>query len=326
MDAKRWEQIKEVYDRALDLRGDERDGYLTEACAGADDLRREVESLLAAHDDASQFLQAPAVEVAAREIVADEVTSPAPQLIGRELANYKIISLLGRGGMGEVYLAEDKRLHRKVALKLLPAQFTNDAERVRRFEREARAVSTLNHPNIVTIFEIGQAGVLWFIATEFIEGRTLRQVLAESKALQLPEVFRIAGQIADALEAAHHVGIVHRDIKPDNVMLRRDGYLKVLDFGLAKVAEKQTESELALASFSSLTEAGTVMGTVRYMSPEQARGLNVDERTDIFSLGVVIYELITGILPFDGATANDVIASILRSEPPPLARYSPDMP
>jgi class 3 adenylate cyclase/predicted Ser/Thr protein kinase len=333
MDAKRWGQINEIFDCALDLSREEREIFLADACVGDDDLRREVESLLAAHANAGTFLEAPAVEVAAQEIVADEFTSTvaaklpaAPQLIGQELANYKIISLLGKGGMGEVYLAEDKRLQRKVALKLLAPQFTSDADRVRRFEREARAVSALNHPNIVTIFDIGRAGGLCFMATEFIEGRTLRQVLAESKALRLPDVFRIAFQIADALEAAHDVGIVHRDIKPDNVMLRRDGYLKVLDFGLAKFAEKQTEGELAPASFSSLTEAGTVMGTVRYMSPEQARGLNVDERADIFSLGAVIYEMITGRLPFEGATASDVIASILRSEPPPLARYSPDTP
>jgi serine/threonine protein kinase len=322
MDAKRWGQIKEIYNRALDLSREECESFLAEACAGDDELRQEVESLLAAHANAGTFLQSPAVEVAAREIVADEVTSPAPQLIGRELANYRIVSLLGKGGMGEVYLAVDKRLHRKVALKLLTPQFTNDADRVRRFDREARAISSLNHPNIVTIFDIGQAGGLWFMATEFIEGRTLRQVLAESRPLRLPEVFRIAGQIVDALQAAHDVGIIHRDIKPDNVMLRRDGYVKVLDFGLAKVNEKTFESKPTGESTSSLTEAGTVMGTVRYMSPEQARGLEVDERTDIFSLGVVIYEMITGRLPFEGATASDVIASILRSDPPPMARYS----
>ena len=156
MDANRWKKIEEVYDRALDLCGEEREGFHLGVCASDADLRREVESLLAAHDDAGTFLQAPAVEVVAREIVADEDTSPAPQLIGRELANYKIISLLGRGGMGEVYLAEDKRLHRKVALKLLPAKFTADADRVRRFEQEARSASALNHPNIIIIFEIGE--------------------------------------------------------------------------------------------------------------------------------------------------------------------------
>src|SRR5499425_53396 len=194
MEAKWWKRIKEVYNRALDLSGDERDGYLTEACGDDDDLRHEVESLLAAHEDAGTFLQSPAVEVAARGIAADEVSSPTPQFIGRELANYKIISLLGRGGMGEVYLAEDKRLHRKVALKLLPAQFTNDAERVRRFEREANAASSTNHPNIITIHEIGQLDGAHYIVTEFIDGQTLR-ALIERGRLGVSEATAIAEQV-----------------------------------------------------------------------------------------------------------------------------------
>src|SRR5262245_17295858 len=222
MDAKRWGQIKEIYDRALDLRDEEREGFLAEACGGDDDLRREVESLLAAHEDAGQFLQSPAVEVAALEIVADEVASPAPQLIGRDLANYRIVSLLGRGGMGEVYLAEDKRLHRKVALKLLPARFTNDTERVRRFEREAKAASATNHPNILTIYEVGQTEGLHFIATEFVDGVTLRQAL-QSDGMSIAESLSVAIQVAGALAAAHEAGIIHRDIKPENVMVRRDG-------------------------------------------------------------------------------------------------------
>src|SRR5215813_3770950 len=226
MDAKRWIQIKEIYDRALDLCGDEREGFLAEAC-GDDDLRREVESLLAAHEDAGTFLQAPAVGVAVREILANEDTSPAPQLIGRELANYKIISLLGKGGMGEVYLAEDKRLRRKVALKLLPAQFTNDSERVRRFEREAKAASATNHPNILTIYEIGQAEGLHFIATEFVDGVTLRQSM-QSDGMSIAESLSVAVQVASALSAAHEAGIIHRDIKPENVMVRRNGIVKVL--------------------------------------------------------------------------------------------------
>jgi protein kinase-like protein len=199
MDASRWKKIKEVYDRALDLSGDEREGFLAEACGGDDDLRREVETLLAAHDDAGTFLQSPAVKVAAHEIVADEDTSPAPQLIGRELANYRIISLLGRGGMGEVYLAVDKRLHRKVALKLLPARFMNDAERVRRFEREASAASATNHPNIITIHEIGQVDGAHYIVTEFIDGQTLRQRMQTAK-LSLNEVVDAAIQVAQASE------------------------------------------------------------------------------------------------------------------------------
>src|SRR5499426_727119 len=234
MDAKRWGQIKEIYDKALDLGGDEREGFLAEACARDDDLRREVESLLAAHANAGTFLQTPAVEVAAREIITNEVTSPAPQLIGRELANYRIVSLLGRGGMGEVYLAEDKRLHRKIALKLLPSEFTNDAERVRRFEREAKAASATNHPNILTIYEIGQAEGLRFIATEFVDGMTLRQAM-QNDGLSIAESLAIAIQVAGALSAAHEAGIIHRDIKPENVMAPRNGIVKVLDFGLAKL-------------------------------------------------------------------------------------------
>jgi len=325
MDANRWKKIKEVYDRALDLGGDEREGLLAEACGDDDDLRREVESLLAAHEDAGSFLQSPAVEVAAREIVADEDTSPALQLIGRELANYKIISLLGKGGMGEVYLAEDKRLRRKVALKLLPARFTNDAERVRRFEREASAASATNHPNIITIYEIGQVDGAHYIVEEYVDGQTLRQRMQTAK-LSLNEAIDVAIQIAQALEAAHTAGIIHRDIKPENVMVRRDGFVKVLDFGLAKLTEQQPapatgaiDSKAAtLAKVN--TDPGTVMGTASYMSPEQARGQKVDARTDIFSLGVALYEMIAGGPPFDGVNAMDVIGAILQKEPAPLSQ------
>src|SRR5262245_12339648 len=326
MDAKLWGQIKEIYDCALDLSRDERQIFLAEACAGDADLRHEVESLLAAHANAGTFLQSPAVEVAAQEIVADEDTPPAPQLIGRELANYRIVSLLGRGGMGEVYLAEDKRLHRKVALKVLPSRFTNDAERVRRFEREASAASATNHPNIITIHEIGQVDGAHYIVTEFIDGQTLRQWMQTAK-LSLNEVVDIAIQVAQALEAAHSAGIVHRDIKPENVMVRRDGLVKVLDFGLAKLAEQQqpppgndgidSKAE-TLAKVN--TDSGTVMGTASYMSPEQARGLKVDARTDIFSLGVALYEMIAGSPPFGGVNALDVIGAILQKEPAPVSQ------
>jgi serine/threonine-protein kinase len=336
MDANRWMKIKEVYDRALDLRGDEREGFLAEACGDDDDLYREVQSLLAAHEDAGSFLKSPAVEVAAHEIVSDEVTSPAVQLIGRELANYKIISLLGKGGMGEVYLTEDKRLRRKVALKLLPSEFTNDAERVRRFEREAKAASATNHPNIITIHEIGQVDGAHYIVTEFIDGQTLRQRMQTAK-LSLNEVVDVAIQVAQALEAAHSAGIVHRDIKPENVMVRRDGLVKVLDFGLAKLTEGRVgERENGRAGEpatsaptlplrhspnpSLSTDPGTVMGTASYMSPEQARGLRVDSRTDIFSLGVALYEMIAGSPPFDGVNALDVIGAILQKEPAPLSQ------
>src|SRR5262245_42998306 len=326
MDAKRWEQIKEVYDLALDLSRDEREIFLAEACAGDVDLRREVESLLAAHDDAGTFLQSPAVEVAAYEIVADEIPPPAPQLIGRELANYRIVSLLGRGGMGEVYLAEDKRLRRKVALKLLPAQFTNEAERVRRFEREAAAASATNHPNILTIHEIGEVDGAHYIVSEFVEGETLRALIKRGR-LGISEAIGIAEQVAGALGVAHEAGIIHRDIKPENVMVRPDGLVKVLDFGLAKLTERTTAASEVDSQAEQIarlsTEPGVVMGTPAYMSPEQARGQELDARTDVFSLGVMLYEMITGRRPFEGATTIDVIAAILDKEPVALAHHVP---
>jgi serine/threonine protein kinase/Flp pilus assembly protein TadD len=246
---------------------------------------------------------------------------------GTRFDRYEILSPLGKGGMGEVYLAQDTRLKRKVALKLLPAEFTQDADRVRRFEQEAQAASALNHPNIITIHEIGEVDGTHFIATEFIEGQTLRQRIAGDK-VKLPEALEMATQVASALAEAHSAGIVHRDIKPENVMVRPDGYIKVLDFGLAKLTESpsspiDTEAPTAAGAH---TETGAVMGTPRYMSPEQARGLKADARTDIFSLGVVLYEMIAGRSPFEGATAGEVIGAILHQEPLPLQRYTREAP
>jgi len=229
--------------------------------------------------------------------------------------------------MGEVYLAEDTRLGRQVALKLLRPDFTKNEGRVGRFQQEARAASALNHPNILTIFEIGQADDVHFIATEFIEGETVRQHMASTR-MELRDVLDVAIQVASALAAAHQAGIVHRDIKPENIMLRRDGYVKVLDFGLAKLAERPVPvadaDALTIAKVN--TDPGTVLGTANYMSPEQARGLAVDARTDIFSLGVVLYEVIAGRVPFAGATTTDVIIAIVEKEPGPLIRYAPDVP
>jgi serine/threonine protein kinase/tetratricopeptide (TPR) repeat protein len=239
---------------------------------------------------------------------------------GTRFDRYEILSPLGKGGMGEVYLALDTRLKRKVALKLLPAQFTQDADRMRRFEQEAQAASALNHPNIITIYEIGEADGTHFIATEFIDGETLRQRIAGDK-MKLHEALDVAAQIASALTEAHGAGIVHRDIKPENVMVRPDGLVKVLDFGLAKLTELSSSSidtGAPTAAANVNTETGAVMGTPRYMSPEQARGLKADARTDIFSLGVVLYEMIAGRSPFEGTTAVEVIAAILHLEPPPL--------
>src|SRR5581483_9691845 len=269
------------------------------------------------------FLAAPAMEVVTQVIAAQ----PGPSPIGRQIGHYQVLSLLGAGGMGEIYLARDTRLGRKLALKLLPAQFTRDADRLRRFEQEARAASALNHPNIITIHEIGQTGDLHFIATEFIDGQTLRERM-KGEQIKLSEALEVAMQVASALQAAHAAGVVHRDIKPENIMLRTDGYVKVLDFGLAKLTETtaaSVETEAPTAARAS-TETGVVMGTVRYMSPEQARGVKMDARTDIWSLGVVLYEMVAGRAPFEGTTMNDVIAAILQKEPLPLARYAPEVP
>ncbi len=246
---------------------------------------------------------------------------------GNRFDRYEIISPLGAGGMGQVFLARDTRLERKVALKFLPAEFTKDLYRLHRFEQEAKTASALNHPNIITIHEIGETEGQLFIATEFIEGKTLRQQMTNQR-LSIKVALDIAIQVASALAAAHETGIIHRDIKPENVMIRRDGYVKVLDFGLAKLAEKQVsqpDSEAqTLARIT--TDPGMVIGTANYMSPEQARGLKVDERTDVFSLGVVLYEMIAGKSPFTGPTVMDVIAAILGRDPAPVRQYAPNAP
>jgi serine/threonine-protein kinase len=243
------------------------------------------------------------------------------------LSHYRIVSKIGAGGMGEVYQAQDTRLDRRVALKILPENFAGDAERMRRFEQEAKAASALNHPNILTIHEIGEGDGKHYIATEYIEGETMRHHIVHSR-MKAREVLDILVQVASALAAAHQAGIIHRDIKPENIMLRPDGYVKVLDFGLAKLTQKQrltTDSDAATISRKE-TDPGTVMGTVQYMSPEQARGKEVDARTDIFSLGIVLYELVAGRAPFAGESSTDVLAAILDKDPPPLARYADDIP
>ncbi len=243
---------------------------------------------------------------------------------GTQLGRYEIRLPLGAGGMGEVYLGHDVQLDRPVAIKLLPPQFTQDEDRLRRFKQEARTTSTLNHPNILTIFEIGEAAGAHYIATEFIDGVTLREHM-QSAPMKLEEVLEIGIEVASALSAAHEAGIVHRDVKPENIMLRKDGYIKVLDFGLAKLTEQHPASSAGNKTQGSHTDPGIVLGTVTYMSPEQARGYKVDGRTDIFSLGIVLYEMIAGRAPFSGATPSDVIVSILDREPPPLTLHLPNI-
>ncbi|MBA3570298.1 MAG: protein kinase, partial [Pyrinomonadaceae bacterium] len=241
---------------------------------------------------------------------------------------YRILRQLGAGGMGEVYLALDAKLERHVALKLLPDKFILDKERLHRFVREAKAASALNHPNIITIHEIGEENGAHFIATEYIEGETLRRKL-QTERLEIDETLSIAMQIAVALDAAHRNGIVHRDIKPENVMLREDELVKVLDFGLAKLTEKKddaTSDTEAPTQVLVKTTLGVVMGTTAYMSPEQARGREVDARTDIFSLGAVMYEMLTGRLPFAGETTADILGALLHKEPQPLRELAPETP
>ena len=244
--------------------------------------------------------------------------------------HYEIRSLLGKGGMGEVYLAYDNKLRRQVAIKLLPSEFTQNKARLSRFEREAYAASALNHPNIVTIHEIGEQEGLHYITTEYVEGESLRQHMGRG-GMELREVLSLASQVAEALSAAHGAGIVHRDIKPENIMVRRDGYVKVLDFGLAKLADEaqaaqEIDTEAATKTKVVNTEPGIVMGTASYMSPEQARGLEVDARSDIWSLGAVLYEMAAGRLPFEGATTTDVLSMILHREPASLLLYRSEAP
>src|ERR1051325_8139992 len=241
--------------------------------------------------------------------------SPSPNTT---ISHYRIISKLGAGGMGEVYLAQDTKLDRKVAIKFLNEEFSRDPDKLKRFIQEAKAASALNHPNILTVYEIGEVEDKNYIATELIEGHTLREHLSQKDPLPLNKILKIAVQVAEALSAAHAAGIIHRDIKPENIMIRRDGYAKVLDFGLAKLAEAQATDTDAATRFRVNTNPGVVMGTVFYMSPEQARGNPTDARTDIWSLGSVLYEMIAGRVPFSGQTVNHTMVAILEKEPPPL--------
>ncbi len=316
--------MKELFDAALQREPRERRHFLEQTCDDDVELLEEVASLLASYNEAGGFISGHAIEDAADALLDGESGSRREGFIG----HYRLLSLLGRGGMGEVYLAADTRLGREVALKLLPAEFASDADRVKRFEREARMASALNHPNILTIYEIGRDGETFFIATEFVEGSTLRQRLA-NKAITLTEAVDIAAQMASALEVAHGAGIVHRDIKPENVMLRPDGYVKVLDFGLAK----PVEATFATSGYSSMptrdsyeTAPGALIGTFRYMSPEQARGEQVTRATDLFSLGIVLYELSTGLHPFAADTQLGFLHAI--AERPALApiQFNPDIP
>lgn len=328
MTPERWQRIEELYQAALECEESQRETFLDRACAEDETLRGEIASLLGARAEAGKFL---AHHPRLSASVATTGPTKSASLIGQQLKHYQVIALLGKGGMGEVYLAEDRLLGRKVALKLLPAQFTQDRERLFRFEQEARAASALNHPNIITIYEIGVADQTHFIVTEYVEGQTLRQRM-RTTALRLGEILEVCAQVASALLTAHDAGIIHRDIKPENVMMRPDGYIKVLDFGLAKLLHHAPRANATSPDPADTTrelmqtDPGKMMGTARYMSPEQIRGLEVDGRSDIFSLGVMLYELLSGQAPFHGATAGEIMAAILNREPAPLSQLTPGLP
>lgn len=319
-DPQRWQRVKEIFEGALEKHGAEREAFLDRVCNGETEVREEVESLLRSYEVAGSFMESPAVAQAADDL-DQKLTA------GQRVKHYQIANLIGEGGMGEVYLATDTILGRRVALKVLPAFVSKDPERLRRFTQEARAASRLSHPNVCVVHEIGETDDgRPFIAMEYVEGMTLRQRI-RSHALKLGDVLDIAIQVAEALTAAHEAGIVHRDIKPENIVIRPEGYVKILDFGLAKLTERHkgaTHTTMSTLLFHS--SPGTVIGTAAYMSPEQARGISVDERTDIWGLGVVLYEMTSGRPPFTGETATDVVVAIVEKDPLPISQHVEGVP
>ncbi|PYS98896.1 MAG: hypothetical protein DMF63_12510, partial [Acidobacteria bacterium] len=313
MNSERWKKVKELFDAVVELEPDERARYLDRACESDSGLRSDVDKLLSSFQDSDGFLEEPASNHVASAILE----SKAMLKPGDRFAHYKILRQIGVGGMGEVYLAEDEKLDRRVAIKILNERFGKNDSHLQRFIREAKSASSLNHPNILVIHEISVDEDASFIVSEFVEGRTLRDLIGESE-LTLDRVLDIATQIAGALAAAHGAGIVHRDIKPENIVVRPDGYVKVLDFGLAKLLKPKDQflSSDDATAIHNPTAQGVIMGTVNYMSPEQAKAEAVDERTDIFSLGVVIYEMLAGSTPFQGSSLSETFANLINAEPP----------
>lgn len=313
MTSENWREVKKVFADALERPPGERRSYVDQACAGDDALRREVESLLAQQNTAGSFLESPALEAAAKALGEIQIQS---SVVGRQLGSYKIISLLGSGGMGEVYQARDTKLERNVAIKVLPAAFVNDADRLSRFQREARTLASLNHPNIATIHGLEQSDGVHYLVMELVAGHSLAERIGGGE-LKIRESLSIAAQIAEALEAAHERGVIHRDLKPANVKVTPEGRVKVLDFGLAKAYGGDGAQDLSNAATLTTmgTEEGRILGTPAYMSPEQARGKIVDKRTDIWAFGCVLYEMLAGKRTFRGETLSDTIAAILEREP-----------
>jgi serine/threonine protein kinase len=315
----RWQRIEDVFQQAADLPALERTRFLATACAGDDRLRREVESLLA-HDDSQPDVMVAAISQAVSE---PSDSRPTPDFVGKQIGPYRVISLLGRGGMGTVYKARDSRLERDVAIKVLPEAQVEGMLRVR-FEREARAASALNHPNICSVYDVGEFEGHPFLVMELLEGQTLREHI-DTQPCDLGQILRLTSQIAEALDAAHAKRIVHRDIKPANIFVTERGDVKLLDFGLASRAALRA----GLAETSTqhtLTNPGSAIGTIAYMSPEQARGEVLDARTDLWSLGVVLYEMVSCSRPFEGSTAAVVFDAILNKTPVPVRERNHEVP
>ncbi len=316
MTSKRLQEIERLYHAAREKGPGEREAFLEKACGGDESLRKEVESLLACRSEAKDFLEAPAVEVAAKAIAEGRAESHS-DLVGRTLLHYRIIEKLGQGGMGEVYQAKDQKLGRDVAIKVLPEEFAKDAERVARFQREAKVLASLNHPNIAAIHELEESDGTKFLVLELVEGKTLADRLKHGP-IPVEESLKLALQIAEAPEAAHEKGIIHRDMKPANIKVTPDGKVKLLDFGLAKAfAAEQAEINLLDSPTLSdiATQQGIILGTAAYMSPEQARGKSVDKRADIWAFGCVLFEMLTGRQLFKGETVSEILAAVLMREP-----------
>jgi len=325
MDPERWKEIERLCQNALEMEPGRREEYLKSACAGDESLRKEVEALLANLTEAEGFMKDPAIDVAAKALAKEQENALARDLIGRTIAHYRIVEKIGQGGMGEVFLAEDTSLRRRVALKFLPPEMQQDPAAHKRFLREAHSAAALDHPFICGIHEVSEFEGKDFIVMEYVDGQTLRDRLA-SGPLPLKEAIQRAGEVAEALEEAHEKRIIHRDLKPANIMLARKGHAKVMDFGLAKPLIPPGGVESLGGSVTELTRSGMTLGTLAYMSPEQLRGETVDPRSDIFSFGVVLYEMLAGIHPFKKETGMDTASAILKDAPQPLGDLRPDTP